>query len=108
VLSKELKCILLPGTKESVLAKHKSQATQIGREKIQELIQLMPLLDEEIDRSKGSGTTFAKDYIRLKFKNGSELDIVGIEDSARGGRRHGLLLEEVKFALTHSYRLSAG
>jgi hypothetical protein len=84
VLSKMMKCILLPRTKETMVAEHKNQAARIGREKIQELIQLMPLLDKEIDRSKGSGTTMGDDFIRLRFKNGSELDLVGIGDGTRG------------------------
>lgn len=37
------------------------------------------------------------------FKNGSELDIVGIGDSSRGGRRNGVLLEEVNFCLNISF-----
>lgn len=96
VLTKMVKCVLLPGSRESMLAEHKNQAAQIGREKIQELVALMPLLEQEIDRRRGSETTFSKDYIRLKFRNKSELDIVGISDSTRGGRRHGMLFEEVK------------
>lgn len=96
VLGKIMKCISLPGSKETMVAEHKNQAAQIGREKIEELIQLMPLLDNEIDRSKGAGTTMRDDFIRLVFKNGSQLDLVGLGDSTRGGRRHGILLEEVK------------
>ena len=96
VLSKMIKCMLLPGTKETMVAEHKNQAARIGREKINELFMLMPLLKEEVDWKKGSQTTLGDDYIRLVFKNSSELDIVGIGDSTRGGRRNGLLLEEVK------------
>lgn len=91
-----IKCVLLPGTKETMVAEHKNQAARIGREKINELFMLMPLLKEEVDWKKGSQTTLGDDYIRLVFKNSSELDIVGIGDSTRGGRRNGLLLEEVK------------
>ena len=96
VLGKILKCVLLPGTKETIVAEHKNQAARIGREKINELFSLMPLLKEEVNWAKGSQTTMGDDYIRLVFKNTSELDIVGIGDSTRGGRRNGLLAEEVK------------
>lgn len=65
VLGKLLKCVLLPGTKESMVAEHKNQASQIGREKINELLNLMPLLREEIRWEKGSQTTMGEDYIRL-------------------------------------------
>jgi len=96
VLGKIIKCVLLPGTKETMVAEHKNQASRIGREKINELFSLMPLLREEVNWVKGSQTTMADDYIRLVFKNGSEFDIVGIGDSSRGGRRNGVLAEEVK------------
>ena len=65
VLGKLLKCVLLPGTKEAMVAEHKNQAAQIGREKINELFSLMPLLREEIRWEKGSQTTMGEDYIRL-------------------------------------------
>lgn len=96
ILGKWLKTILLPGTKETIIAEHKSQATRIGREKINELKQLMPLLSNEINTKKGSQTTFADDYIRAVMKNKSELDITGLAESSRGGRRHGILFEEIK------------
>lgn len=96
VLGKLLKCVLLPGTKEAMVAEHKNQAAQIGREKINELFGLMPLLREEIRWEKGSQTTMGEDYIRLVFKNGSIFDIVGLTDATRGGRRNGMLFEEAK------------
>jgi hypothetical protein len=65
VLGKMLKCVLLPGSKESMVAEHKNQASQIGREKINELFSLMPLLKEEVRWDKGSQTTMGDDYIRL-------------------------------------------
>lgn len=99
VLGKLLKCVLLPGSKESMVAEHKNQAAQIGREKINELLNLMPLLKEEIRWEKGSQTTLGEDYIRLVFKNTSEFDIVGLTDATRGGRRNGMLFEEVNFCL---------
>lgn len=99
VLGKMLKCVLLPGSKESMVAEHKNQASQIGREKINELFSLMPLLKEEVRWDKGSQTTMGDDYIRLVFKNTSVFDIVGLTDATRGGRRNGMLFEEVNFCL---------
>lgn len=32
----------------------------------------------------------------LKFRNGSQFDVVGALDSQRGGRRHGGLVDEVR------------
>ena len=40
--------------------------------------------------------TYLKDYTTLKFKNGSQLDVVLASDAARGGRRHGGLIDEVR------------
>ena len=65
VLGKTIKCVLLPGTKETMVAEHKNQAARIGREKINELFSLMPLLKEEVRWDKGSQTTMGDDYIRL-------------------------------------------
>ena len=39
---------------------------------------------------------FSKDYLTLKFRNGSILDVVAPLDSTRGGRRHGGLIDEVR------------
>ena len=94
VLVKMVKCVLLPGVKESLVATTKQQASEIGSAKIKEIAALIPMLDNEVDYRKGSGTTFSKDYTRIKFKNGSELDIVGVSESVRGGRRNGMLFEE--------------
>ena len=37
--------------------------------------------------------TNLKDYVTLKFRNGSQFDVVGALDSQRGGRRHGQILK---------------
>jgi hypothetical protein len=37
---------------------------------------------------------FGKDYVTIKFRNGSQFDVVGALDSQRGGRRHGGLIDE--------------
>ena len=94
-MTKILKCILVPRTKEFFVAETNKQAAKIGAEKINEIFDLMPLLKEEIDFSRGSKTTFKDDYIRLTFKNGSILDLVSQGDAQRGGRRHGGIFEEV-------------
>lgn len=96
ILGKVIQGILLPRSKLSVVSEFKQQATQIGREKINELKFLMPLLEEEIDTSHGSGKANSKDFLRVVLKNKSELDIVSLSDSTRGGRRHSILFEEYK------------
>ncbi len=96
VLMKMLKCSLLPRVKETIVAETKKQATGIARSKTQELFQLMPLLKEEVDFSRGSGTTVTDDYVRYRYKSGSELDVVYDGSATRGGRRHGLLADEIQ------------
>lgn len=96
ILSKLLHGILLPKAKISVVSEFKQQATQIGKEKLDELSYLMPLLKMEFDERHGAGTANSKDFLRRVIKNGAQLDIVSIEDSTRGGRRHSILFEEAK------------
>lgn len=51
------------------------------------------ILGGEISDTPGN---FGKDYVTLKFRNGSQFDVVGALDSQRGGRRHGGLIDEVR------------
>lgn len=90
-----IRCILYPGAKLFITSGGKEQAASIAKEKIDELCELIPALNREIDFRPGK-STFSKDYVKLEFKNGSRLDIVAARNSARGGRRHGGLIEEVK------------
>lgn len=109
VLVLMLRCILYPGAKLFIASGGKEQAANIAKEKIEELLELLPALHKEIDWRAGK-TQFAKDYVRVSFKNGSRLDIVAVRESTRGGRRHGGLIEEVnkKIALIYSFQLSLG
>lgn len=54
-------------------------------------MELFPILEKEIEHKQ-----YTRDYVRLKFKNKSQFDIVAVKDSTRGGRRHGGTLEEVR------------
>jgi hypothetical protein len=54
------------------------------------LWELFPILKGEIKEY-----SFQKDYVELKFFNGSRLDVVAVRESTRGGRRNGGLVEEV-------------
>lgn len=94
VLTLILRCILYPGAKLFVCSGGKEQAASIAKEKIEELCELIPALKREIDWRPGK-TLMGKDYVKVEFKNGSRLDVVAARNSARGGRRHGGLLEEV-------------
>lgn len=96
ILDKILYGVLHPRGKASVVSEFKKSAAEIGKSKIEELTYLMPLLKEEFNMKHGSGNSTSADYVKRIFKNGAELDVVSIEDSTRGGRRHAILFEEAK------------
>ena len=98
ILAMILQCIFFPGTKRFICAPNKTQAAQIAKEKIVEIYDRWPLLRKEIVGGEISDTpgNFGKDYVTLKFRNGSQFDVVGALDSQRGGRRHGGLIDEVR------------
>jgi len=89
-----VRCILYPGAKLFVCSGGKEQAASIAKEKIEEICELIPAFRREINWKPGK-TLFGKDYVKVEFKNGSRLDVVAARNSARGGRRHGGLMEEV-------------
>ena len=98
ILGEMLLCIFLPGTKRFICAPNKNQSAQIAKEKIAEIYERWPLLRKEViggDISEMPGN-FGKDYVTLKFRNGSQFDVVGALDSQRGGRRHGGLIDEIR------------
>ena len=98
ILAMILQCIFIPGTKRFICAPNKTQAAQIAKEKIFEIYERWPLLRKEVVGGEISDTpgNFGKDYVTLKFRNGSQFDVVGALDSQRGGRRHGGLIDEVR------------
>ena len=98
ILAMMLQCIFIPGTKRFICAPNKTQAAQIAKEKIVEIYDRWPMLRKEIIGGEISDTpgNFGKDYVTLKFRNGSQFDVVGALDSQRGGRRHGGLIDEVR------------
>ena len=98
ILAMMLQCIFIPGTKRFICAPNKSQAAQIAKEKIVEIYDRWPMLRKEVIGGEISDTpgNFGKDYVTLKFRNGSQFDVVGALDSQRGGRRHGGLIDEVR------------
>ena len=74
------------------------QAAQITKEKVIEIYTHWPLLRKEVigwELSEFPGN-FGKDYVTLKFRNGSILDVVLAGDAARGQRRHGGLIDEIR------------
>lgn len=92
VLIMVIRCILYPGAKLFIVSGTKEQGAAIAKEKIEELMEIIPALKNEFNLKK---CLFGKDYVRIEFKNGSRLDVVAARESTRGQRRHGGLIEEV-------------
>ena len=98
ILGEVLQCIFMPGTKRFICAPNKNQAAQIAKEKLTEIFRAWPLLRREViggDINDCPGN-YGKDYVTLKFRNGSQFDVVGAIESQLGGRRQGGLLDEIK------------
>lgn len=90
VMSLYLKCVLYPNIKVFTCTAGKEQASNIAKEKIEELWDFIPQLKNEIAKEH-----FGKDYVRLDFKNGSRFDVLQVQNTSRGARRHCGLIEEV-------------
>lgn len=104
ILAIFLQCVFIPGTKRFICAPAKGQSAQIAREKIFEIYNNWPLLRREVVGGDISDTpgNFGKDYVTLRFRNGSIFDVVGALDTQRGGRRNGGLIDEVrKFCINY-------
>ena len=98
ILALFLQCVFIPNTKRFICAPAKNQSAQIAKEKILEIYNNWPLLRREVIGGDIVDTpgNFGKDYVTLKFRNGSQFDVVGALDSTRGGRRHGGLVDEIR------------
>ncbi len=88
-----VRCVLYPGSKLFVTTGGKEQAAGIAREKMAEICKLIPGLDQEIDRRRGKTKEGQKD-VEFIFKNGSILNIMAAQQSSRGKRATGGLVEE--------------
>ena len=98
ILALFLQCIFIPGRKVFICAPNKSQGAQIAKEKLTEIFRYWPLLRKEVIGGELSDTpgNYGKDYVSLKFRNGSVFDVVGALESTLGGRRHSGLIDEIK------------
>ena len=87
------RCILYPRSKLFVTSGGKEQAAGIIKEKVDEICNLVPAFNRELDLRPGK-TRQSKDYCIFMFKNGSYFDNIAARESSRGKRRHGGLVEE--------------
>lgn len=92
ILALILKCIFQPGSTIAITAPNKTQAAEIGRQKMADILARFPLLKGELI---GEGT-FGKDYAVLVFRNGSRLEITAALESTRGRRYSALLCDELR------------
>lgn len=93
VLVLMLRCVLFPNAHLFVTTGGKEQAAGIAREKAEELCKLIPGLRNEINWERGM-TKASKNMVEYIFKNGSKLDIMAAQQSSRGKRATGGLMEE--------------
>lgn len=98
ILAMFLQCTFIPGTRRFICAPNKNQGAQIAKEKIMEIYDKFPLLRKEILGHELTDTpgNFGKDYVEIKWRNGSTLQVVGALDSTRGQRKHGGLIDELR------------
>lgn len=88
-----VKAVLYPGVHIFISTGGKEQAASITVAKILEICRLIPVLDNELDHTRGQTKT-TKDDAKFIFKNGSIIDILVASERSRGQRRNAGLLEE--------------
>ena len=88
-----IRCVLYPKCKLFVTSGGKEQAAGIIKEKVQEICNLIPAFNKEIDWRPGR-TRMGKDQVQITFKNGSYFDNIAARETSRGKRRHGGVVEE--------------
>lgn len=88
-----LRCMFYPGSKVFICAPGKSQGAKVAKEKIEEILDMFPILRKEL---VGETYTSGADYLRMVFRNNSVFDVVAPLGTTRGGRRHSGIIDEVR------------
>ena len=91
ILAGILRCIFLPGTTMFLVAPGASQGVEIAQEKINQIMNIWPMLAAEIAKKNES-----QKEINLYFKNGSNFDVLTVTSKSRGLRRNAGILDEVR------------
>lgn len=90
-----IKAILYPRCKLFVTSGGKEQAAGIMREKVQELMTLIPALRKEFRLERGKDqSSESKDYCKYVTKADSYFDNIAARETSRGKRRHAGVMEE--------------
>lgn len=100
ILAMYLLCIFYPDIKLAICAPIKEQAADLAWDNIQAIWSHFPILYGEIRKYERSN-----DDITLYFWGGSRLDIVQQTNASKGGRRNGVLIEEVALPETNGDKL---
>ena len=108
-LAMNVRGIMQPGSKGFTCADTKKQAAQIVEEKTNEIYRMFPFLVNElnisdIDKMKKKYGNMGNDYAELKFRNGSQIDIVNTGNAGRGGRRHWGTLTLLRASYTNVFK----
>ena len=88
-----LRCTFYPNSHLFVTTGGKEQAASITIAKVQQICNLLPVLEKEINWERGK-TTKGRDNVRYVWKNGSTLDILTASEKSRGQRRTGGLMQQ--------------
>lgn len=89
VLAGILCCILYPNITIALTAQTKSNASQLLKDKYEEITRHFPLLKNEVVK-----TNFSKDEASITFLNGSVYDILANAQTSKGQRRRRIAIEE--------------
>ena len=100
ILAIYLLCIFYPEIKFAICAPGKEQAAKIGQERLEEIWAHFPLLKGEISKPE-----LTDDDLTLYYFNSSRMDIVQQKSASKGGRRNGVLVEEVALPETDGDKL---
>ena len=73
-------------TRRFICAPAKRQGAEIAKEKLTEIFNKWPLLRKEVIGGDVEDTpgNYGKDYVLLKFRNGSTFEVSGALESTRG------------------------
>jgi hypothetical protein len=61
---------------------------------VQDICEKIPAFKNEINWTRGGGTSEGKDHTKYAFKNGSDFENIAARESSRGRRKHAGLIEE--------------
>ena len=84
-----LMCIFFPDIEISITAQTKENSMKFIRDKYNDIKKHYPFIENEISK-----VSFNKDTAELHFRSGAKLDNLANSDSAKGMRRHRIVIEE--------------